>query len=146
MQDMRGIRPSHRPHRIFARIFASLSLLFVTSTSYAQNDLPAPEPKVLTVPQVVAAVRPSVVTILPRGVPPDAALQPSPSGSGLIIDEGGYILTNNHLVRGTKSIVVGLANGRLTPGRVVGRDFLLDLALVKIAAQDLVVARLGRSS
>jgi len=102
----------------------------------------------LTVPEVVTTVRPSVVTILTRGVPLNATMHPAPpgSGSGLIIDEGGYILTNNHLVEGTKSIVVGLPSGRLTPGRVVGRDFLLDLALVKISAQDLVAARLGRSS
>jgi S1-C subfamily serine protease len=102
----------------------------------------------MTVPEVVAAVRPSVVTIMTRGVLPNASLHPAApgSGSGLIIDEAGYILTNNHLVEGTKSIVVGLPTGRLTPGRVVGRDFLLDLALVKIAAPDLVAARLGQSS
>jgi serine protease Do len=51
-------------------------------------------------------------------------------------------LTNNHLVTGVKSMVVGLSTGRLTPGRVVARDFLLDLALVKINAQDLVAATL----
>jgi serine protease Do len=75
-------------------------------------------------------------------------MHPAPpgSGSGLIIDEAGYILTNNHLVEGIKSIVVGLPTGRLTPGRVVGRDFLLDLALVKISAPDLTPARLGRSA
>lgn len=73
---------------------------------------------------------------------------PSPpgSGSGIIIDEKGYILTNNHLVEGAKDLLVGLPTGRLTPGRVVARDFLLDLALVKIEAKDLVAARLGRSS
>src|SRR5437867_13336946 len=102
----------------------------------------------MTVPAVVAAVRPSVVTVMTRGTPPNPFQHTSPSGSGsgLIIDEKGYILTNNHLVEGTKSLVVGLPSGRLTPGRVVGRDFLLDLALVKIAAKDLVAARLGQSS
>ena len=68
------------------------------------------------------------------------------SGSGVIIDEQGFILTNNHLVEGIKSLVIGLPNGRLTPGRVIGRDFLLDLALIKIEAKDLVAARLGRSA
>ena len=38
--------------------------------------------------------------------------------------------------------MVGLATGRLTPGRVVARDFLLDLALVKINAKDLIPATL----
>lgn len=101
--------------------------------------------KTLSVPAVVTKVRPSVVTILTRGVPATPALAQSGSGSGVIIDEGGYILTNNHLVAGIKSLVVGLSTGRLTPGRVVARDFLLDLALVKITATDLVPAILSAS-
>jgi S1-C subfamily serine protease len=105
-------------------------------------------PKEMSIPDVVASVRPSVVTVLTRGVPLNPFQHPSPpgSGSGLIIDEHGFILTNNHLVEGIKSLVVGLPNGKLTPGRVIGRDFLLDLALIKIEAKDLVAARLGRSS
>jgi S1-C subfamily serine protease len=98
--------------------------------------------KNLSVPAVVAKVRSSVVTILTRGVPASPSQTQSGSGSGVIIDDGGYILTNNHLVTGVKSMVVGLSTGRLTPGRVVARDFLLDLALVKINAQDLVAATL----
>ena len=108
-------------------------------------SLTALQGKSLSVPAVVAKVRPSVVTILTRGVPATPTQTQSGSGSGVIIDEGGYILTNNHLVAGIKSIVVGLSTGRLTPGRVVARDFLLDLALVKIAATDLVPATLNPS-
>jgi len=101
--------------------------------------------KSLSVPAVVAKVRPSVVTVLTRGMPAAPSQSQSGSGSGVIIDPSGYILTNNHLVTGVKSIVVGLSTGRLTPGRVVARDFLLDLALVKINAQDLVPAELSSS-
>jgi S1-C subfamily serine protease len=101
--------------------------------------------KSLSVPGVVAKVRPSVVTILTRGLPATPAQAQSGSGSGVIIDESGYILTNHHLVAGIKSLVVGLSTGRLTPGRVVARDFLLDLALVKITATDLVPATLSPS-
>lgn len=119
---------------------------FPETSAHAQNSAQPARPKDLSVPAVVAAVRPSVVTILARGVPPVSAQHGFPSGSGFIIDERGYILTNNHLVEGVKSIVVGLSNGRLTPGRVVARDFLLDLALVKISAADLVAVTLGQSS
>ncbi|WP_173048487.1 S1C family serine protease [Nitrospira sp. KM1] len=101
--------------------------------------------KSLSVPAVVNKVRPSVVTILTRGMPAAPSQNQSGSGSGVIIDQTGYILTNNHLVAGVKSIVVGLSTGRLTPGRVVARDFLLDLALVRINAQDLVPATLSPS-
>jgi serine protease Do len=104
--------------------------------------------KALSVPAVVAKVRPSVVTILTRGVPVSQSphTAQSGSGSGIIIDSSGYILTNNHLVEGFKSLVVGLHTGRLTPGRVVARDFLLDLALVKITAQDLLPATLNEAA
>lgn len=122
-------------------------LLFFSSRAEADpgSSAVAPHEKSLSVPAVVAKVRPSVVTILTRGVPATPSQSQSGSGSGVIIDESGYILTNNHLVTGVKSIVVGLSTGRLTPGRVVARDFLLDLALVKITAQDLVPATLSSS-
>jgi len=128
-----------------------LALLFLFAASldspvvWANPGVPLTpqEGKSLSVPAVAAKVRPSVVTILTRGVPATPSQGQSGSGSGLIIDENGYILTNNHLVAGVKSLVVGLSTGRLTPGRVVARDFLLDLALVKITAPDLVPATLS---
>lgn len=116
----------------------------IASAEPASGPVPSHE-KSLSVPLVVAKVRPSVVTILTRGVPATPTQAQSGSGSGVIIDESGYILTNNHLVAGIKSLVVGLSTGRLTPGRVVARDFLLDLALVKITATDLVPATLNPS-
>ncbi len=127
----------------------SLGLVALTADrASSQADSGPVKKKEMTIPEVVASVRPSVVTVMTRGAPATPFQHPSPpgSGSGLIIDDKGYILTNNHLVEGVKSLVVGLPSGRLTPGRVVGRDFVLDLALIKISAQDLVAARLGQSS
>jgi len=125
--------------------FTFCALAFQPLTSQADPGSAAASltEKSMSVPAVVAKVRPSVVTILTRGVPASPLQAQSGSGSGVIIDESGYILTNNHLVTGVKSIVVGLSTGRLTPGRVVARDFLLDLALVKINAPDLVPATLS---
>ena len=104
-------------------------------------------PKVLSVPDAVAEVLPSVVSVMSqspiRGVPS----QPLPSGSGSgIVLSPGYILTSNHLVGGATRLVVGLYDGRLVPGRVVGRDFLTDLALIKVDIEGLVPAKLGASS
>jgi S1-C subfamily serine protease len=145
-----------RSHTFLRRVFCATALVIASlglATLSADRALSQPgsgpaKKKEMTVPEVVAVIRPSVVTVMTRGVPSNPFQHPSPpgSGSGLIIDEKGYILTNNHLVEGVKSVVVGLPSGRLTPGRVVGRDFLLDLALVKISASDLVAARLGQSS
>ncbi len=113
----------------------------------SQNSSDQAKGKAMSVPAVVVAVRTSVVTIMTRSVPPNPFQHTLlvGSGSGFIIDEKGFILTNNHLVEGTRSLVVSLPTGKLTPGRVVGRDFLLDLALIKIEAKDLVAARLGQS-
>ena len=67
------------------------------------------------------------------------------SGSGLIIRKNGYILTNNHVIRKADDIQVTLSDGRKFKGKVVGRDSFTDLALVKIEADNLPVAKLGDS-
>ena len=66
-------------------------------------------------------------------------------GSGVIIDPQGYILTNEHVVRGADVITVMLPDGRSFPGELQGTDPRSDLAVIKIAAPDLPVARLGES-
>ena len=127
---------------------AVMILVIAAIGTFAWNNHAIADEKPLSVPAVVAKVRPSVVTILTRGMPSAPSLHgaQSGSGSGIVIDTSGYILTNNHLVEGVTSLVVGLPTGRLTPGRVAARDFLLDLALVKINATDLVPATLKASA
>lgn len=128
--------------------YVSPHLIVIVALLTGMVGQSAAEERPLSVPAVVAKVRPSVVTILTRGM--TGSLSPhtsqSGSGSGIIIDRSGYILTNNHLIEGVKTLVVGLHTGRLTPGRVVARDFLLDLALVKITAEDLLPASLNQTA
>ena len=67
-------------------------------------------------------------------------------GSGVIFDKKGYIVTNNHVVSGSKEVNVSLSNGQTVPGKVVGTDASTDLAVVKIDSSDsLPVAVLGDS-
>jgi len=67
-------------------------------------------------------------------------------GSGLIVNKRGYILTNNHVIRGADEIKVKLLDGRAFTGKVKGQDSRTDLALIKIEARDtLPVAKLGDS-
>lgn len=66
-------------------------------------------------------------------------------GSGVIYRDDGYILTNNHVVADAENITVQLADGRSFTGNVVGRDPLTDLAVVKVDATGLPVARLANS-
>ena len=66
-------------------------------------------------------------------------------GSGVIIDQEGYILTNEHVVRGADKITVTLSDGREFKGEVKGQDMRSDLAVIKINASNLPVAALGDS-
>src|SRR5260370_6632060 len=68
-------------------------------------------------------------------------------GSGVIIDQRGYIVTNNHVVAGAQSIEVVLSDGTHLPAQLVGTDPADDLAVVKITTTaNLTVATLGDSS
>ncbi len=66
-------------------------------------------------------------------------------GSGVIVSEEGYILTNNHVVEGADELKVILSDKREFEAKVVGRDPLTDIAVVKVEGKDLPVARLGDS-
>ncbi len=59
------------------------------------------------------------------------------SGSGVIISEDGYIVTNNHVVAGAEEIQVTLSNGREYIGSLVGTDPSTDIAVVKIDEKNL---------
>jgi len=80
-----------------------------------------------------------------EGVPQQPFKQRS-LGSGFIISDDGYILTNNHVVSGADEIKVKLADGREFKGEVKGADEKLDLALIRIEGKDhFPVATLGDS-
>jgi serine protease Do len=67
-------------------------------------------------------------------------------GSGVIVSENGYILTNNHVVKGAEEIKVVLSDKREFKGKIVGTDPRTDLAVIKINAKNLPAARLGDSA
>jgi serine protease DegS len=66
-------------------------------------------------------------------------------GSGVIVDDSGHIITNNHVIANADTIMVTLADGRTTRALVVGRDPDTDLALLSIKLNHLPVMPLGRS-
>jgi serine protease Do len=68
------------------------------------------------------------------------------SGSGFLIRQDGYLITNEHVVADADLIQVKLADGRRFTGRLVGKDERVDLALVKIEATGVPVAPLGDSN
>ena len=97
--------------------------------------------------ETARTVRSPGVSRLPRGLMadpmfrqffgiPDSAMPRSRvqrgQGSGVIFDAEGLLLTNAHVVEGADKLSVGLSDGRRVSGRVVGKDTLTDLAVVRL--------------
>src|SRR5690606_10464004 len=76
---------------------------------------------------------------------PDIPRRQQETGSGVIVSEDGYILTNNHVVEKASELQVLLSDKRKFTGKVVGTDPKTDLALIKIETDHLPVATWGNS-
>jgi len=92
----------------------------------------------------VQEVAPAVVTI--RVVSSGPFTAQTGSGSGVIYDAAGWILTNRHVVADAQELDVVLDDGRRFSGTVYGIDTLTDLAIVKIEADRLIAAPIGSSA
>lgn len=66
-------------------------------------------------------------------------------GSGLILDETGYILTNNHVIEKAERIVATLTDERILEGKLAGTCKSTDVAVIKVDANNLTAAELGDS-
>ena len=66
-------------------------------------------------------------------------------GSGVIVSENGYVLTNNHMVEKAEKIIVKTMDEKEYTAKIVGADPVTDIAIVKIDAQNLPYAKLGNS-
>jgi serine protease Do len=124
--------------------------------------------KIMDVPALADAVRPAVVNITTteksstenssgddsdpfqfffRGTPGQSPPRLMGVGSGFIIDPSGYVVTNEHVVHDATRVRVKLADEREFDAEVVGRDPMLDVALLKLEdAKDLHAVKLGSSA
>lgn len=106
----------------------------------------------LTIPDVVALVKNSVVEIYTEVPTYNGRFVESGAGSGVIIgkSENGktaYIITNNHVISGAQSITVRFSNGEEYKAKICGTDSNTDVAVVSIdAPEKLTVAELGSSA
>jgi len=108
-------------------------------------------PVLPSIADVVAKVKPSVVAINTEVITYDFFNRPSTqrgAGSGWIIDENGYVITNNHVIEGAESITVTLDDGRIFSVDIntVATDPLTDLAILKIDAENLPAVSVGDSN
>ena len=93
---------------------------------------------------VVERVLPSVVNVRTKSFGGGEG-----DGSGVVLDRDGIILTNNHVIEGTTSVTVVFNDDlhtRPLPGTVIGTSPERDLAVIHVAANDLIPLRLARSS
>lgn len=78
-------------------------------------------------------------------LPPERERVERGTGSGFILSSDGRILTNAHVVAGSDTVDVTLKDGRSFEGRVIGRDSVTDVAVVKISSRGLPAVNLGKS-
>lgn len=145
---------------------AGFAATFRPETGYAQPAAAAPIDAARAAPaalpgfgDLVAKVRPAVVTITTTARPQQAAERGSPFppgseqdrmfgryfggrgqaaprpslhalGSGFVVDDAGHVVTNNHVVANATEVRVTLADGRELPARIIGRDARTDLAVL----------------
>jgi serine protease Do len=118
----------------------------------SQTQTTAPQTQQLALPSlndVIAKVKPSVVAINVEVITYDIFNQPTQvegAGSGWIVDQDGYIVTNNHVVEGADSVIVTLNDGRKFSADEVKTDYVTDLAVVKIDASNLPALGIGGSA
>ncbi|MGM0450036.1 MAG: DegQ family serine endoprotease [Pseudomonadota bacterium] len=81
-----------------------------------------------------------------RGQIPDRQREHQSMGSGFIVSEDGYILTNNHVVENADEIIVRMNDRREMEAEVIGADARSDIAVLKVDAEGLPAAKIGSSS
>jgi serine protease Do len=128
--------------------------LAVKTQLAAAQQAPITQPVVVTQPQTttesslqtvdietavtdaVAKVGPAVVTVINQGIG---------SGSGVIISQDGYLLTNNHVVDGGSKYTVTFSNGDEADAQLIGTDQFADVAVLKVSGPVPAFAELGNS-
>ncbi|MEV0245237.1 trypsin-like peptidase domain-containing protein [Nocardia sp. NPDC050712] len=119
----------------------------LTSRKVALEQGDAPEQPHGQISQVANAVLPSVVSI--RVTVGDNGA----TGSGVVIDGAGYVVTNNHVIsmaaqdKSNRAVMqVTFSDGTRVPAQLVGRDQKTDLAVLKVDVKNLTVAEIGKSA
>ena len=117
----------------------------IESVDLDQNDAPPPASDTA---EIVEKVLPSVVNVRVKQANFDALgeeQQTGGHGSGVVLDEGGIILTNFHVVAGAVDVQIGFTDGQTMEGRVIGGVPEKDIAVVQVDADDLTPIELGKS-
>jgi S1-C subfamily serine protease len=142
---------AHARLRCGLRTALAVGLSLASAGHALATPSPAPSaPCQESIPALYKRVSPAVVSIAATAYNPYDTNNPIErhSGSGVVFDPAGLVLTNAHVVVGHQVILVTLDDGTTLPGLIVGADPLFDIAVVRIpkpAVRPLPVARLGNS-
>ncbi|MFV0416097.1 MAG: S1C family serine protease [Chthoniobacterales bacterium] len=94
---------------------------------------------------LVAKARPSVVSLTARRPDYSSREQLPQLGSGAVVSSDGYIVTNFHVIEGTRQVDVQLSDGRHFNAQFIGADPFVDIAILKIDAPNLLPISFGNS-
>jgi serine protease Do len=123
--------------------FNNRSIALNTAHKPDSENTAADENGKYTVEGLVQVVRPQVVEIYTYQTKDSDTV--TGSGSGIIISEDGYIVTNTHVLEGMAKYTVNTYNNRTYEAEIIGRDAKTDIAVIKIDAKNLSPAILGNS-
>lgn len=147
------------------RLLVGVLLVLAMSGALAQLPASAMRDGMPTLAPILEKVTPAVVNIavLQRSPEADNPLLRDPffrrffggsgeaqpqisAGSGVIVDaKNGYVMTNAHVVKDAREVLVTLKDNRRLPAKLVGADPGTDIALVKVDPKNLVEAKIGDS-
>lgn len=118
------------------------------ATNISNTEQFIPNGTELSTAEIAAKVGPAVVGVINNGSRTSLFQQSTQqaSGSGVIINENGYIVTNNHVIEGASSVTVILNTGKEYDAQIIGADSRSDLAVLKIEETGLTYAVIGDSS
>jgi serine protease Do len=125
---------------------AALAAVLVAITGGAGTESKADDPRQNPTVKAVQKVKPSVVAVkVNKEVAPGRSKELV--GTGLIVDERGYVITNRHVIAGGSRVVVRLVDDTDLPAQVVASDPTTDLAILKVkAAKPLQAQPLGSAA
>jgi S1-C subfamily serine protease len=160
-QHLVGFREGRMNRIALAAALALTTALAAVDAARASVPLPVIEQTTgtPTLAPVLKKIMPSVVSISTRGAPEASAQQKKPretkrleaasaraAGSGVIVDaRQGLIVTNNHVIQHADDITVTLVDGREFVAKLVGGDPDTDVAVIKIATDNLTAILIGNS-
>lgn len=135
--------------QLVEKSFGAVLAVALLCAVYLCGNASAASLVVLDLAEIVDQTAPSVVEVFTETKQVSSWFQEyvtEGAGSGVVLTEDGYIVTNRHVIDGVGTVKVRLSNGRTYPATVTGKDAKTDLAVLKIDAEGLTAAKLADSS